>query len=138
MKTQNYSIKKVKSFIGTEGYGYSCDLLLNGVKVGTVYDRADGGEVDFDLKDDNLELFTKYAKSKNECIEVVMGALVDDFENNKKFARLCKTKTLFRIEGDVEGEYRSIKHVWDDVMKQHLNEKYGSKVIEVYNEKLVA
>ena len=45
-----YTVKNVKSFMGREGYGYSCSLYKDGKNIGTVTDTADGGEADPQFK----------------------------------------------------------------------------------------
>jgi hypothetical protein len=63
-------------------------------------------------------------------------ALHDKYENDKKFSRLCKNSTLFRLKGDEKGSYRVYKKVpYNEAMKKLLLEKYGDTVEEILNEK---
>ena len=41
----NYSVTKVKTLNGREGYGFSCVLLKNGKKVASCYDYGDGADI---------------------------------------------------------------------------------------------
>jgi hypothetical protein len=70
--------------------------------------------------------------------DVFIGSLVEDFLNDKRFKRLCKTQTLFRLQGDPTGVYRTCKHVYDEAMKAHLRQKHGTTIVEILNEKYTA
>ena len=70
--------------------------------------------------------------------EIFVGGLVDDVANDKRMKRLCKTKVLFRLAGDKEGEYRTVKAAYDARVKEWMAGKYGDKVVEVLNDKYAA
>ena len=58
--------------------------------------------------------FSKEGKSSLKVMAAFPGkawtaAIVEDFENEKRLKRLCKTKTLFRLAADPQGQYRSLK-----------------------------
>jgi CMP-N-acetylneuraminic acid synthetase len=42
---KRYTAKNIKFFDGRQGIGYSCDVLLNGEKIGRVWDNADGSMI---------------------------------------------------------------------------------------------
>lgn len=42
-KINGIELKAVKNFEGMEGYGFSANIYMDGKKVGTIMDRADGG-----------------------------------------------------------------------------------------------
>ena len=46
-----YSIKGVKSFMGTEGHGFNASLYRDGKKVAFIIDSANGGEYDYQWSD---------------------------------------------------------------------------------------
>jgi hypothetical protein len=60
----------------------------------------------------------------------VLGEMVDEFDSNKRFARQCKTKTLFRLGPDdkIDG-WRTILHKWDDACRAHMAKKYPGAII---------
>jgi len=70
--------------------------------------------------------------------EIFVGGLVDDYENDRRLRRVCKTKVLFRLEGDKEGEYRTVKAAYDERTKAWMKATYGDAVVEVLNEKYAA
>ena len=71
--------------------------------------------------------------------EMFVGDLFEKYENDKRFARLCKTKTLFRLKGDKEGEWRALTvHgvSFNKAAKDKIISKYGDQVEEILNETL--
>ena len=48
---QNYEVKNVTSFKGTEGYGYNASLYRNRTRIAFLIDTANGGEVDIQWLD---------------------------------------------------------------------------------------
>ena len=67
-------------------------------------------------------------------IEMFASGLVDKFENAKRFKRLCKTNTLFRVNGDKDGEWRTIKGPFTKRIKDFIVKIYGVKVEVILNE----
>ena len=43
-KIKGFQMKNVKNILGREGYGCSCSLYLDGIRIGTYVDYGDGGE----------------------------------------------------------------------------------------------
>ena len=147
-----YSVKNVKSFEGMEGYGYNASLYRNNKRVAKVNDYGDGGCIDMRFEDLAEEkIFNEYVDSLPEynvnaavgvkgvemikqSADTVVGKLVDDFENDKKFRRICKTKTLFLLKSDDEDEsFRTLNVPYGEKAQQWLDKKYGDKVAEVVN-----
>jgi len=54
----------------------------------------------------------------------------------KRMRSQCKTKTLFRLEGDKEGKYWVIASPYSPMLKMRLESKYGAKLVEIINETL--
>jgi hypothetical protein len=142
----NYNVKGIKSFIGMEGPGFNATLYRDKKKVAFVIDSAQGGDYDYQWYDKSeekilrdycasLPKYTMYDTEMSVSPDSLLAELVDAYENGKRFTRLCKTSTLFRLKGDNEGEYRSYKHPYSDVMEKMLREKYGDTIIEILNEK---
>jgi hypothetical protein len=138
--------------MGREGYGYECSVYKDGKRLGTVTDVANGGghlQMNLKTREDEaaLEAYCKtlpqlsYMNDGKEhfydsdpCIFV--GGLVDKFEANKTHKRWCKKQTVFRIDGDKEGEFRTISAVFDARVKAHLDKKYPDKGLYILNEHL--
>lgn len=67
-----------------------------------------------------------------------MAAFVDDYESEKQVKRWCKTKTVFRLKGDPDGEYHTIKQLFNQNLKDWLVKKHGDKLEEILNERFAA
>lgn len=76
MDKPNVQLKKVKTFIGMDGYGLNADVYINGVHCYFVLDEGSGGEMDFTcqarltndlakrkLIEDNCKLLDDYIKT---------------------------------------------------------------------------
>lgn len=77
-------------------------------------------------------------KTVSAGIDTFIASLVDAYENEKRLKKLCKKKTLFRIKSETykSGEWRVISAPYDERVKKHLTDKYGSDLGEVKNEKV--
>lgn len=149
----SYSVKNVKTFRGMEGYGFECSLYHDNKRIATVVDTANGGCYDFYWKDKAAEAkFDDYLASLPEETfnlgggktittkpsgETVVGKLVDSYENDKKFRRLCKKKTLFSLRTDEKDTYRTLNTPYNSVAIEYLTEKYGENLAEIINSRFV-
>lgn len=147
MDTLDYNVKGVKSFRGMEGQGFNAILYRGKIKIAFVIDEANGGCYHYDwfsraeekiLRDHCESLPTQAIYDVEIAVDpdMLMSELVDKYENDKKFSRLCKISTLFRLKGDPEGQYQVYKKVpFNEAMKKFLQEKYGDALEEIFNEK---
>ena len=148
MDLLDYSVKGVKSFRGMEGQGFNATLYRGKIKIAFVIDEANGGCYHYDwfnraeekILMDYCESLPKEAVYDDMEISVdpdmLVGALVDKYENDKKFSRLCKTSTVFRLKGDPDGQYQVYKKVpFNEAMRKLLMEKYGDTIEDILNEK---
>ena len=145
--TPVYTVKAVKSFQGREGYGYECSLYRDGKKVGRVVDTANGGMVDFYLNDGEEEILDAYCKTlpkwksqfdgkmNDTDADMFIGRLVDEYENEKRFKRICRTKTVVKMTTDEDGSYSTFKCKFTPEIKQKIIERYGDKIVEFVNER---
>ena len=146
MSTPNYKVKNVKSFQGLEGYGYECSLYKDGKKVGTVTDTAGGGMVDFYLDKGEKEILdahcmtlpkwgSEYGDNEydTDC-DIFLGSLVEDFDRQKQYRKWCRKSTVFRIDGDKKGNFRTLPHHYTTQMKFQLEVKYKGKGLVIVNE----
>ena len=140
-----YSIKSVKTFQGMEGKGFECSLFKEGKKIGTVTDVADGGEIRFYISEEEIDFLENYALNvaafegdDKEFFdkEMVIYRLVDQFDEKRTLKRWCKTKTVFRIEGDAEGKYRTHNNKFNTEIKEYLEQKYKGENLYIINEHL--
>lgn len=147
MDTLDYNVKGVKSFLGREGYGFNAILYRGKTKIAFVIDDANGGCYHYDWYDktedarlrehcDSLPKQTIYDTEISVDPDMLMSELVDKFENDKRFSRLCKNSTVFRLKGDPKDGYQVYKKVpYNEAMKKLLVEKYGDTIEEILNEK---
>ena len=65
--------------------------------------------------------------------ESYVGELVDKFLNDKRFRRMCKTQTLFRLMGDEAGTWRVLKTVFTPTVRAAIATRHPN-LAEVMNE----
>lgn len=65
--------------------------------------------------------------------ESYASELVGKFLDDKRFRRMCKTQTLFRLMGDEVGAWRVIKAQYTLVLKERMQARYPT-IVEVLNE----
>ena len=147
MDTLDYNVKGVKSFRGMEGQGFNATLFRGKVKIAFVINEANGGCYHYDwfnraedkiLRDycESLPREVVYDMDVPVDPDMLVGALVDKYESDKKLSRLCKTSTLFRLKGDPEDGYQIYRKVlYNEAMKKFLTEKYGDTIEEIFNER---
>jgi len=157
-----YTVKNLKSFQVREGYGFECSLYKDGKRIGTVTDTAHGGMIDFYLDkgeekilDDYCDALPKEQWGNDDCIpkaqfdkfypkgraidkDLFVANLVDKFEKNKQFKRWCKKQTVYRIDGDKKGSYRTMPILYDSRVKASLENKYKDKGLVIINETIKA
>lgn len=146
-------IKKMKRMQGLDGWIWSCDVHLNRVRIGSVFDDGNGGCLSVDISatdqaklvaalkgvdyplgltfvgEDFVEPDTDYG-----YIEWVLPTIADELESLKKLQRAAKTKTLYQLHDDKEGEHWVIKQVYSTALFAALQKKHGSNLKEVLNE----
>ena len=150
-----YSLRKIKTFAGHEGQGFNAELLSDGKPVALVIDSAQGGEFEYQwygggsVEMLKLREFAR-AQPSARCggIELAMdmdlyvGSLLDTHLEDRQKRTWCKTKCVFRLKGDKNGEYRTIPvpmnmRNQDFIAKciSRIKEKYGDNLEEILNEK---
>lgn len=152
-KTMEYSLRKVKVFEGQEGMGFNAELLRDGRPVAFVINSANGGEFDYQWYCvDNKEMLKlrEFARAqapvKSGGIELAMdmdlyvGSLLDTDLEDKQKRKWCRSKCVFRLKGDKDGEYRTIPVPKGNpgLMAEciaRIKEKYGGRIGEILNEK---
>ena len=146
-----YTVKGIKSFQGMEGYGYECSLYKDGKRIGTVTDVADGGGMlQCNLKDGEEAALEAYCKTlpkhhfeadgKDHTFDVdpciFVSELVDNFEEEKRHKRLCKTKTVYLLHDSPESLW-SIKRAYTEQVEQQLKDKHGDNLKEIINKRYI-
>lgn len=146
-----YGVKGLKSWRGRDGVGYQYHLTENGKKVAFINQDGCGGEVDIDFDDPaDLARFNAFIKDlpEQQCefsgkMEPVSGPmflaqLADDHEQQQYLKRHCRTKTLVVLNSYNEGQYLEYKKAYSPAFKAWLQEKHGTDLIEIINERFMA
>ena len=152
-QNKQVELKKIKSHddMSDETNCFSAEVWVDGKYLARVSNDGQGGSnnYDFDLTKDGgrWKEFSEWCKAlphdfEFEYEDQVIDNLFqqwaekeDERKSKAQLRRLCKTKTVFRLKGDPEGSWLTIKHPYDDCVKAHLKAKYGDKVEEVANER---
>jgi hypothetical protein len=134
--------------MGTEGYGYNCNLYRDGKKVAEVVDTADGGAVNFywEAKGE-AELFRQYAltlppidmsrwgmANVPQDIDTAIGGLVDEYENTKRLKKLCSTNWVYKFKNHKSDEIACFKKNHPDIRKV-IETKYEGQIVECINDR---
>ena len=71
--------------------------------------------------------------------DILVSELVNKALENKQYKRWCKKDVCFRLKGDTTGEYRTLRNCANDLAaaKIHIDKKFGNKVEEILNERLI-
>jgi hypothetical protein len=143
-----YTVKNVKTFMGTEGYGYNCNLYRDGKKVAEVIDAADGGSVNFYwVGKGEAEAFSRYALNLPKIdmskwgmddvpqdIDTAIGGLVDEYENTKRLKTLCAKNWVYKFKNRKADEITCFKKSHPDIRKV-IEEKYEGLIVECINDR---
>jgi hypothetical protein len=150
MTTPKFEIKKFKVNRGHEGTGFYCHLWVDGVRGAEVIDEGNGGSCHWYWFDQGArKKFEAHVAAqperpygngmegtcKPDADEVIAG-IIDEQEIRKKWARACKTKTLFRLKADKPEEYRVMKAPFTDGLALQLRTKHQDNLLEIINETL--
>ena len=139
-----YTVRNVKTFLGTEGYGFNATLCRDGKPVAFVIDDANGGCFHFQwtspIEEAALEAVCKQTPPTDfEGLSIVhkadrfLSQLVDNYENDKRLKRIAKKKTLFRVKGDSPDEWRTLNAMGEKA-SAYLVKKYGEQLETVYGQ----
>lgn len=159
INTGGYEVKKVKCFNTPDGGGFNCDLYKDGVKIASVFNGGNGGCHDYSFGNrqrtqyhdggvDELKALQDFCKSLGKYededgphhieldwdVDLFVSHLIDEFESNKKLARLCKTKCVIRLKEDRPDEIRTFKFAYTPQLGDQIRKKYGDNLLEIVNE----
>lgn len=160
---QQYHLKGLKTFNGNEGGGYECNIYLGTKKIARAFNDANGGPDDFHFFDradekpfaDFTAAWYETSASKPEWealvkkyggdadpgvahkMECWVSTAIDDAENEKRFKRLSKTKTLFMLKGDEKDNWRTLNTPLSAKAVQWIRNKYADRVETIYGESTV-
>lgn len=128
MNKPNVQLKKVKTFVGMDGYGLNADVYINGVHCYFVLDEGSGGEMDFTnqarltndpakrkLIEDNCKLLDDYIATLPPDVSTING----------------KTYTM-----KVDLEF-FINKLVDEMETEKLRKKQEKKMLKLYQTAIV-
>lgn len=137
-------VKNVKTWTGVEGIGFQASLYADGKRIAVVTDDAWGGEYRYDvLNQDKFAEVESYIKtlpnteyhgiSLEPSLDGVMDDLVNEYEENKQFKKLCKKKIVLITPDCNKGEYRLVNVPPTPALINQVKEKYPNA--EIVNER---
>lgn len=152
-----YEVKKYHEHIAREGYAYTFVLHIDGKPAATVENRGDGGCLWVDWQSSGASSMWGTAGSAAATkalkhiatlppitdpkypplvvdMDLWLGSVAEEFVNDRKFNRLCKTKTVFRCAGDEEGCWRVASRAYTPAFAEDLRAR-EPKAIEFWNER---
>ncbi len=121
---------------------FDAAVFVDGKRVGMVSNEGHGGSNDYDFDTRPLEAYCKGLGAVETPwgvmamdLELFLGDLLDKWVRDKEFSRLTKNRTVFKLKGDREGEYRTVKVPFGPEVKDRMVGKYGDRIEYFLNEK---
>ena len=140
-------VKNIKTFRGMEGMGFNCTLYIDGRKAGMVIDDARGGSYHYEISGDDYKNLRDYAKSLphlpcewktgvlfEQDLDSIIGKLVDNFENDKRMKRFCKTSLVYSLKTDKPGQFWKQSGGYSPEKAQKIRAEFGDNLLCIYNE----
>ena len=158
-QSHKYEVARIKTFRGMDGQGLNAVLIRDHKAVAEILDEGCGGEMRFDWLDQKhgesadeamFEAFIAEEKLKIPADkkdpetdmlvrEYFSGAVWVDDEvnrilNDRKFRKVCKTKTLFQV-GDKIGsdDFLVLKGV-DAATRAYIEKKFKGQKVRILND----
>lgn len=156
-KAINLVLKKV---VATSDMHLSCDMHLDGTRLGSFVDHGDGGHGNFVVINKHREqLFAALRKgripglpsipsagiftpdpdtvSDHDYAESVMANLICETQLLKTVKRKCKTHLLI-VFNDSAGEYTPYKMAFNDESRKAATAKFGDRISFFVNEDILS
>lgn len=150
-----YTVGKIKTFRGMEGYGLNAVLLRDGKLAADLLDEGCGGCMHFDWVDMNkgVEEAKFLAFVEAERLKIPAEKESDGFNDrelfdgdiwvwdqankvleDRRFARICKKNTVFQVGKDIGGDkFRQVKGVTPEI-RAWVEKKYAGQQIKFLND----
>jgi hypothetical protein len=153
------TLKGIKTFKGMDGVGLNVDIYFDGKKVAFGLDEGCGGGMYFQwlvpAKQDEVDTFITSLNIPADVVkydgvpdfemeydlEQIVNTMVDGIETEKKFRKICKTKTLLRL---TDGNFLTYNIAFSPRVKELLAakgseilKKHGAAIAAFVNEELV-
>ncbi len=141
-------IKKYRKNMGHEGEGFYCQLWVDGKLAAHVTDSGNGGSplylwVDKKAREEvhahiatlpPKQCFCKGMEPWSQKADA--ETFIVDLIARHKLKKTCKTKTVFRLKGQEDGDYYEMKAIYSPQIAQEIRQKYGDTLLEIINETL--
>ena len=66
------------------------------------------------------------------AVELWINTTVDSYQNDKRFNRLSKTKTLFRLKDDAKNDWRTVAGSYSPQIGKYLADKYSNQLETIW------
>jgi hypothetical protein len=109
----SYEVKNVKTWDTMDGGGFQLSLYLDDKRIGQVTDQGWGGDIDFDLKEGEMDKLRTFCQQlpkeenpfsgemESPCPDSFVCCLINRFETRKKLKKDIKSKTSYIKHGEV-------------------------------------
>ena len=159
-QSHKYEVARIKTFRGMDGQGLNAVLIRDHKAVAELLDEGCGGEMHFDWLDRKhgesaeeamFNAFIEEERLKIPADKKVEGGLnmlerdifsgeiwvndeVDRIKNERRFRKICKTKTMFQVGDKIGGdEFLMLKGV-DDKTRQYILKKFAGQKVRILND----
>lgn len=140
VKEVTYEVRGFKLAGGDETPRFEASLYRDGKRIGTVHNEGCGGPHGyyFDSREEREAFFawTKAwgLKSGNdfEPEDAWVYEQLEAHEERQWLLRQSRKKTLFRLHGDKEGAWRTIKFPYSEKVQEYLDTKYGDQIETIF------
>ena len=130
---------KINWQMSDETMCFSASLHWQGKRIGNVLNRGNGGPNEYHWLAGPYDIppeIEEWVEAQDveydfERLDQIVDGLVCDFDDARRLKKLAKTKTVFRVRGDKEGAYRTLKKPYSESIQNHLDTKYGDSIIEI-------
>jgi hypothetical protein len=143
---------KINKQLSEETTCFSATLYVEGKKTAIITNRGCGGEDEIPQIFDNplFDEFENWVKTQppldsdyGNPLPMDLGlyvgcVLLPEWEKSSQLKKWSKKETIFRIKGDKEDSYRTLKKPYSEEMRAFIEKKYGNQVEVIYNQQGVA
>ena len=155
-----YKFIKTQQMEGRDGLAWSAILVTGKAKVLHVHDGGYGGGLEIHpidaasytafqahvaalpdafFHDDTPSPYgvdRPAVETPSDRMEHFLTGLGDATENDKRFRRVCRTKTLVRLKADPVGDFRTYKVAFTPLVAAQLRKQLGDTLDYILNERL--
>ena len=141
---------KIANNMSQETVAFTADLWVNNAKIADLRNDGRGGPnhimpimVKNESTIDRIRAFEKWCEAQPPCDDLPMTAdfyislMLERFEMDKEYRKLCKTKTLIRRKGNREDQFHVWPHRYCPELATHIRQVEGNRLLEIVNERYI-